>query len=130
MFNLIHDPWIAVRHKDGTRSLIAPWQITENLTENPIVALDATRPDFNGALIQFLIGLVQTVIAPKDDRSWRNGLNNPPGEPISREPISFFSPSARVRSCINRGSSPSKLKAKATFSKLFFKASTLGWQHS
>jgi CRISPR system Cascade subunit CasA len=42
------------------------------------VNLDANRPDFNGALIQFLIGLVQTTMAPKKDRNWENGLTNPP----------------------------------------------------
>lgn len=75
-FNLIHENWIPVRREDGGQVLIAPWQITEKL--NPIMALDAPRPGFNGALIQFLIGLVQTAMAPKDDRAWRAGLTQPP----------------------------------------------------
>jgi len=75
-FNLIHENWIPVRREDGARVLIAPWQITEKL--NPVMALDAPRADFNGALIQFLIGLVQTTTAPKDDRAWRAGLTQPP----------------------------------------------------
>jgi CRISPR system Cascade subunit CasA len=75
-FNLIHENWIPVRREDGERVLIAPWQITEKL--NPVMALDAPRADFNGALIQFLIGLVQTTTAPKDDRAWRAGLTQPP----------------------------------------------------
>lgn len=77
-FNLIHDPWIPVRRQDKTRALIAPWQITEDFDSNPVIALDADRPDFNGALIQFLIGLVQTAMPPKDDRAWRAGLIQPP----------------------------------------------------
>lgn len=78
IFNLIHDAWIPVRRQDETRAIIAPWQITEDRDHNPIIALDAARADFNGALIQFLIGLVQTVIPPKDDRAWRAGVTNPP----------------------------------------------------
>src|SRR2546426_4858224 len=75
-FNLIHENWIPVRREDGGQVLIAPWQITDKF--NPIMALDAPRPGFNGALIQFLIGLVQTAMAPKDDRAWRAGLTQPP----------------------------------------------------
>ena len=91
-FNLIRDAWIPIRRQDGTRSLIAPWQITEDFDTNPIIALDATRPDLNGALIQFLIGLVQTVLSPKNDRSWRHGLTFPPdGSAVKRafEAIAF-----------------------------------------
>jgi len=76
-FNLIHEKWIPVRRQDGTRSIIAPWQVTDNLDGNPITVLDAPRPDFSGALIQFLIGLVQTTMAPKNDGEWRAGLTNP-----------------------------------------------------
>lgn len=80
VFNLINDKWIPVRRLDGAQEIIAPWQITENIDSNPIVALDANRPDFNGALIQFLIGLVQTTMAPKKERGWRTGFNKPPEE--------------------------------------------------
>lgn len=73
-FNLIDIQWIPVRRKDGTRQIIAPWHITSDYESNPIVAIDAPRPDFNGALIQFFIGLVQTTMAPKNDKEWRNGL--------------------------------------------------------
>lgn len=77
-FNLIHDQWMPVRRQDGTTDIIAPYQFTENINTNPIVVLDTPRPDFNGALIQFLIGLVQTTMAPKDNGEWRRGLSNPP----------------------------------------------------
>jgi CRISPR system Cascade subunit CasA len=77
-FNLIRDAWIPVRRRDGSRSKIAPWQITENQDRNPIISLDAPRPDFNGALIQFLIGLVQTAKPPENDRPWRTFLCHSP----------------------------------------------------
>lgn len=58
--NLITDPWIPVRDARGQTHLIAPHQLTRGIESNPILQLDAVRPDFNGALVQFLIGLVQT----------------------------------------------------------------------
>lgn len=77
--NLIHDEWIPVRRRNGDKIKIAPWQITEDIgTENEIVELAAPRPDFNGALIQFLIGLIQTTCTPKNTGEWRKWFNNPP----------------------------------------------------
>jgi len=61
--NLLEKSWIPVRRASGQRLWIAPYQITDGIGQDPIVALDAVRPDFNGALIQFLIGLVQTAWA-------------------------------------------------------------------
>ena len=77
-FNLIDERWIPVRRRDGTKTMIAPWEVTDQFKENPVVSLDAPRPDFNGALIQFLIGLVQTVAAPQNGAEWRKKLIEPP----------------------------------------------------
>lgn len=77
--NLINDVWIPVRRKNGEKIKIAPWQITEDMgTDREIIELAAVRPDFNGALIQFLIGLLQTTCAPKGNSDWCKWLNNPP----------------------------------------------------
>ncbi len=77
-FNLINDRWIPVLRQDGTKDTIAPWHVTQE--SNPIISLNANRPDFNGALIQFFIGLVQTAMPPQSDKEWKNGLINPPKE--------------------------------------------------
>lgn len=77
-FNLIDEKWIPVIRRDGTKDTIAPWELTDHFIENPVVSLDAPRPDFNGALIQFLIGLVQTVAAPQNGAEWRKKLVDPP----------------------------------------------------
>ena len=69
--NLIYDPWIPVQRADGCRETIAPWQLTEGIASNPIVAVASPRPDFDGALTQFLIGLLQTASAPPDTYTWR-----------------------------------------------------------
>jgi CRISPR system Cascade subunit CasA len=74
-YNLL-DPWLPALRADGAQAAIAPWQIAE--TDNPVVALVAPRPDFNGALVQFLIGLLQTAYAPKDQTQWRKRFSNPP----------------------------------------------------
>ncbi|MDV2482238.1 type I-E CRISPR-associated protein Cse1/CasA [Methanoculleus sp. Wushi-C6] len=76
MVNLIDDPWIPVVRRDGTRERVAPWEITGG-TE-PVIRLDAPRPDFNGALIQLLIGLTQMAIPPGDNRDWRRRFKTPP----------------------------------------------------
>jgi CRISPR system Cascade subunit CasA len=46
--------------------------------DDPVQFLDAPRPDFNGALIQFLIGLIQTTYSPSSDREWRKKFRDPP----------------------------------------------------
>jgi len=66
--NLIQDKWISVRRADGAADTIAPFEI--GASDNPVVDIAAPRPDFRGALYQFLIGLVQTAFAPDDDNEW------------------------------------------------------------
>ncbi|CAG1021739.1 partial CRISPR system Cascade subunit CasA, partial [Methylococcales bacterium] len=66
--NLITDRWIPVIRQNGQSDLIAPWQIAE--AENPVIEITAPRPDFQGALYQFLIGLLQTCFAPEDEDQW------------------------------------------------------------
>lgn len=77
-YNLIREAWIPVRRESGAGERIAPWQLTDKMERDPIMELAAPRPDFDGALIQFLIGLVQTAHAPGDERVWRQGLTDPP----------------------------------------------------
>src|SRR5438128_2135701 len=76
--NLIHDAWLPIRRKHREETRIAPWEVTTRYGDDPIVALVAPRPDFNGALIQFLIGLLQTTCAPDSPRTWRMWLRDPP----------------------------------------------------
>jgi CRISPR system Cascade subunit CasA len=90
--NLINDPWIPVRRKNGAVERIAAWQLTESIEENVITELAAPRPDFNGALIQFLIGLLQTTCAPENPKKWRQWLQKPPAPKELKaafEPVAF-----------------------------------------
>jgi len=67
--NLLEERWIPIRRASGFAERIAPHEITDRIDSDPVVALDAPRPDFNGALIQFLIGLVQTAWV-RADQFW------------------------------------------------------------
>ncbi|MEE4356836.1 MAG: type I-E CRISPR-associated protein Cse1/CasA [Desulfococcaceae bacterium] len=71
--NLIHDNWISVIRKGG-KEKIAPWQISEA----DITDITAPRPDFKGALFQFLIGLLQTACPPEDTDEWKDWWDEPP----------------------------------------------------
>jgi len=73
--NLITDPWIPVIRKDGPDKIM-PWQIAE--AKNSVIEINAPRPDFQGALYQFLIGLLQTCFAPEDEDKWLECWENPP----------------------------------------------------
>lgn len=77
-FNLIDKQWIPVKRRDGMPDMIAPWEVTAKFAENPVVALNAPRPDFDGSLIQFLIGLIQTTAAPANRIEWKQKLSDPP----------------------------------------------------
>ena len=80
--NLIESPWIPVRRESG-EAIITPWQITNS--DDPVLALAAPRPDFNGALLQFLIGLLQTACPPEDSNQWADWLEEPPSPERLRE---------------------------------------------
>lgn len=88
--NLLSDPWIPVRTRGDEGRWIAPWQITEELGADPIVAIDAPRADFTGALMQFLIGLLQTAVAPENVQDWEQRFRNPPAPDTLREAIMKF----------------------------------------
>ena len=75
-FNLLFDRWIPIRTRHGENKSIKAYEVVQN----DIIALDAPRADFNAALMQFLIGLLQTFFAPKNPRAWRKLFSPPPSE--------------------------------------------------
>jgi len=78
--NLINDQWIPVRRADGSINKIAPWEITKDIHDDKskIVAVASPRPDFDGALTQFLIGLFQTACTPETEDAWWDWREQPP----------------------------------------------------
>lgn len=75
--NLITDPWIPCRLRSGTRSYLRPAEISPHAPD-PAVAVASPRPDFDGALAQLLIGLLQSAVAPPDPESWLDVADEPP----------------------------------------------------
>ena len=77
--NLLDEPWLPVRREKSGRTMIVPWQLTDRIDTDPIIALDTPRADFNGSLVQFLIGFFQTVFAPESESKWGQYYERPPG---------------------------------------------------
>lgn len=67
MLNLISDPWIPVRLKDGTRRVVRPHEIADPA----IAAPDWPRADLNIACLELLIGLVYMADPPANKKEWR-----------------------------------------------------------
>lgn len=74
--NLLEERWMPVRLHDGSREWILPCQ----LSDPRIAAFDADRADFNGALVQFTIGLLQTTTPVDSVIGWRGLLKNSPDQ--------------------------------------------------
>jgi CRISPR system Cascade subunit CasA len=73
--NLLTEPWLPVRKRDGRREWVDPSQ----LSRTDVVAFDADRADFNGALAQFAISLLQTTTPVERQSGWRKLFDEPPG---------------------------------------------------
>ncbi|MCC7545647.1 MAG: type I-E CRISPR-associated protein Cse1/CasA, partial [Aquabacterium sp.] len=65
--NLITDPWIPMRLKNGGRRVIRPCDIADDA----IAAPDWPRADLNVACLELLIGLVFMADPPVDRRDWQ-----------------------------------------------------------
>lgn len=74
---------------DGSTKLMRPHEIVCNQSE--AIELNAPRSDLNCAMLQFLIGLVQTTMAPEDDEEWVNNLSDIPSEDTVRTAFSSVS---------------------------------------
>jgi len=87
--HLLNSSWIPIQRASGQVELIAPWRILDH-GDDPITALASARPDFDGALAQFLIGILQTAIAPATESEWRRRFRSPPKPEELREAFSKF----------------------------------------
>ncbi len=84
-FHLLDDPWLPVRRSSGAETWITPADITSNPGNDPVVALASPRPDFDGALLQFLIALLQSTCAPTSSQEWLKRFVDPPSPGELRE---------------------------------------------
>ncbi|WP_157269548.1 type I-E CRISPR-associated protein Cse1/CasA [Azohydromonas aeria] len=85
--DLLEEAWLPVRRHDGTRDWIRPGQ----LSDPGIAAFDASRPDFNGAAMQFAIGLLQVSTPMNSPGEWQRLFKAPPDAATLRQ---WFEPHA------------------------------------
>jgi CRISPR system Cascade subunit CasA len=90
-FNLITNQWIPVRLKDDSIKYIAPYEIGNT----DIIALATARSDFDMSTTEFLIGLYQTVAAPKDRNAWQQNWDNIPSSEVLKDQL------IRYANCFN-----------------------------
>ncbi|KAB1442874.1 type I-E CRISPR-associated protein Cse1/CasA [Pseudodesulfovibrio senegalensis] len=81
-YNLLDEPWLPALFGDGRTEWIRPWEI---VGDDPPVGLNPQRADFRAALMEFLVGLLQTAFAPADIRARDRMLDSPPGQEALRE---------------------------------------------
>lgn len=82
-YELRTEPWLPFRRRSGSIQWLAPYAITG--PDDPVVALAAPRPDFNGALLEFLIGLFSVALALPDEDAWLDLTDSPPSPDELRE---------------------------------------------
>ena len=84
--NLIDDPWIPVLCEDGTRWVIAPWQ----MAQPGILRPDWPRPDLNIACYELLIGLVFLADPPASNGEWQRRIAPDPDR--LKQKLATFAP--------------------------------------
>lgn len=78
-YDLRTEAWIPFLRRNGTVEWGAPSLLTDDLTGgNPIIDVAPPRPDFRGALLEFLIGLMTVALQPADEEEWRQFWDDPP----------------------------------------------------
>lgn len=78
-----------MRFRDGSEGMTDPSEVLGR--ESQVTEFNAPRPDFNGSLIQFMVGLAQTTMAPEYDTDWEDILDNPPSVDEVKKAFGIFS---------------------------------------
>lgn len=82
-FSLLTSCWLPVRFKDGSMGKMAP----VDLADENVVDIAATRADLQGAAWQFLLGVLQCSLAPKNSARWEDIWEDGLTEPMLREAL-------------------------------------------
>lgn len=77
-YDLRHEPWIPWLRRSGAVEWGPPAALVDRLRDDPVVGLSAPRPDFDGAMQEFLIGLLAVALHPEDEEAWLERWNSPP----------------------------------------------------
>lgn len=84
-YELVNAPWLPMRRRSGAVEQVPPWRVTDRIDGDPFVAFAWSRPDFNGAAHELLIGLLCTAAAPADDEDWQNWWEEPPAPTVLQQ---------------------------------------------
>ena len=93
--NVLFDSWIPVRRQDGSIRHISPAGVTADYETNPATAVASPRPDFDGALTEFLIAVFQTLVlgdTERDRKEWRRLPDEPLGPEVIAERLRAYRP--------------------------------------
>jgi len=77
-FNLLSDAWIPYRRHSGKIVWGPASMVTDLADGDPVMSIAAPRPDFGGAVQEFLIGLLSAVFEVQDEAKWRLLWISPP----------------------------------------------------
>lgn len=79
-WSLVEKAWLPVQRQFGQRGTIRPADLTEKVENDPVVALDWPRADFDAGCLEFLIGLVSTACWQRvsDAEAWEDWWHEPP----------------------------------------------------
>lgn len=77
-YDLRYESWIPWRRRSGRVQWGPISMLTDDLSGDPVVALAAPRPDFGGALTEFLIGMLTVALQPRDEKDWKERWDQPP----------------------------------------------------
>ncbi len=72
------ESWLPVRRRTGRLEWVSIAMLTDAVDTDPIVEVAAPRPDFNGAIQEFLIGILSAALQPRDEVDWRDLWRQPP----------------------------------------------------
>jgi CRISPR system Cascade subunit CasA len=77
-YDLRTEPWLPFIRLSGAKEWGPPDLIADGITTDPVVALASPRPDFDGALAEFLIGLLTLAYRLEGEDEWHELWVNPP----------------------------------------------------
>ena len=82
-YDLRHEAWIPWRRRSGVVEWGPPAGLLSGVRgDDPVVGLAAPRPDFDGALQEFLIGLLSAALQPAAERAWAELWAEPPSADV------------------------------------------------
>ena len=78
-YDLRTEPWIPWRRRRSGVVWGPIAMLVDRLDgDDPVIAIASPRPDFDGALQEFLIGLLSVALKAKDEEEWRERWDQPP----------------------------------------------------